>query len=166
MQVLAILKAVLAALKLGKKYWPVVAVVLAMIAKVASGDTSGLSESFAAIVAAIAAVNGANRADKAEKALRAVSDATKEVVEQVSVGGYSLVKSNGAPLNDDVQVVLLMADRPLLNEPVDVPELAHLSFYPTDLRGPDLTDVASKSAPPFRFADVAPYFGVQTPEDK
>lgn len=68
MQVLAILKTLVAGLKLAKKYWPVLTVIAAMVAKVASGDTSGLPEALSAIVAAIAAVNGAGRAEKAEQA--------------------------------------------------------------------------------------------------
>jgi len=59
---------VVKALLLARTYWPVVTVVIAFIAKLASGDTSGLPEALSAIVAAIAAVRSGGRAEKAEKA--------------------------------------------------------------------------------------------------
>lgn len=141
MQAFSILSAIVAGLKLAKKYWPVLTVILAMLTKIAAGDTSGLPEAFSAIIAAIAAVNGGKRAEKAEQALRAA----QEAAERVAVGGYSLVKSDGVPLGHNGPAAFVF------------------NVVPDALKEhPKVND----SGPPFRLADVAPYLGIHPPEAK
>lgn len=142
MQVLMFLFSLLVKLiLLARTYWPVVTVAVAFAAKLASGDTSGLTEAFAAIVAAIAAVRGGARAAKAENALRAA----REAAERVAVGGYSLVKSNGEPLGDNGPIAFVF------------------NVVPDALKEhPKVND----SGPPFPLADVGPYLGIQPPEAK
>lgn len=92
MQAFSILSAIVAGLRLAKKYWPVLTVILAMLTKIASGDTSGIPEALSAIIAAIAAVNGANKADKAEKALKEAQAAT---VAATTAGVFPLFRKSG-----------------------------------------------------------------------
>jgi len=105
---------VVKALLLARTYWPVVTVVIAFIAKLASGDTSGLPEALSAIVAAIAAVRSGGRAEKAEKAIgKARASGIADVIAvAVRKGSEDLTAATIGSLDGGEHVKLVPVDLP------------------------------------------------------